>query len=134
LKNHTEPEHRMPDLEQLEAMELKRRAAEDAVKDADSYALNTRPQREKTSEAKGLDPVSNLLKTGKHASVRVDSQEGIDGVFIHSNEGGASLVLSDEMLEISLADEVAALAAEPIRIFHVQAPAPWVEQIHAGKA
>ncbi len=134
MKNPTELEHRIPDLGQLEATELKRRAAEDAVKDADSYASSTRPQPKKDSEASRLDPVSYLLKASKHTGVHVGSQDGIDGLFIRSNEGGASLVLSEEMLEISLADEVSALAAEPIRIFHVQAPAPWVEQVHAGKA
>lgn len=134
MKNYTEPKHRMSDLEQLEAMELKRRAAEDAVKDADYYALKTRPEREKTSAAKQFDPVSHLLKTGKYNSMRVGSQEGIDGVFVRPDEAGNILVLSDEMLEISLADEVSALTEEPIRIFHVQSPTPWVEQVHAGEA
>lgn len=133
LKNHTDPKCGMADLGQLEATELKRRAAEDAVKDADTYAFNTRPQRKKASVTNGLDPVSYLLTT-KHPRERVESTEGIDGLLIHANGGDASLVLSDEILEISLADEVAALASEPIRIFHVQAPAPWVEQVLVGKA
>jgi len=133
LKNHTDPKYGMADLGQLEATELKRRAAEDAVKDADTYAFNTRPQRKKPSGTNGLDPVSYLLTT-KHPRGRVGSTEGIDGLLIHTNEGGGSLVLSDEILDISLADEVAALAVEPIKIFHVQAPAPWVEQVLVGKA
>ncbi len=134
MKNHSDLESGKVNLEQLDALELKRRAAEDAVKDADSYAFSTRPKHNrKTSGAKGVDSYSYLLKA-KHASVRVGSQDGIDGVLIHSNEGKASLVLSDEILEISLPDEVAALAAEPIRIFHVQSPSPWVEQVFAGEA
>lgn len=123
----------MNDLKQLDATELKRRAAEDAVSDANSYALDTRPQRKKPSGAKGLGRASSMLRT-RDARTQLDSQEGIDGLLIHSNEGGASLVLSDEILEVSLVDEVAALMTEPIKIFHVQAPAPWVEQVLAGKA
>jgi len=131
LKNHTEPEHGRADLEQPDAAELKRRAAEDAVSDADSYALDTRPRCKMPSGAEGLDPASSLL-TNPYARGRVGSQEGIDGLLIHPSEGGTRLVLSDEILEISHADEVAALMAEPIKIFHVQAPVPWVEEIRAG--
>ena len=133
MKNLTEPKCGTRDAEQLDATELKRRAAEDAVKDADSYAISVRPQRNKESVAKGLDPVSYLLKA-KQPRVSVGSQEGIDGLLIHANDSQANLVLSDEMLEISLADDVAALDVEPIRIFHVQCPAPWVERILVGKA
>ena len=134
MKNHTEPKHGMLNLEYLEATELKRRAAEDAVKDADYYAFNTRPRQATTEGSKGLDSVSDFLKASKDASVKIDSAEGLDGLFIRSNDGGDKLVLSDEMLGISLADEVAALATEPIRIFHVKAPAPWVEEVRAGQA
>jgi hypothetical protein len=133
LKNLTEPKHGIKNPEQLDARELKRRAAEDAVRDADSYAISARPQRKKDSVVQGLDPISYLLKA-KQPRESVGSQEGIDGLLIHANDSQANLVLSDEMLEISLADEVAALEVEPIKIFHVQGPAPWVEQIFAGKA
>jgi hypothetical protein len=112
---------------------LKRRAAEDAVRDADSYAISARPQRKKDSVVQGLDPISYLLKA-KQPQVSVGSQEGIDGLLIHANDSQTHLVVSDEMLEISLADEVAALEVDLIRIFHVQSPAPWVEHIRAGKA
>ena len=133
LKNNMEFKQFAADLEQLDAMSLKRRAAEDAVKDADSYAFSTRPQHRRTVEPKDLDPVADLLGA-KHPRVRVNSQDGIDGLLIHSNEDNPRLVLSDEILEISLADEAEALEAEPIKIFHVQAPAPWIEHVHAGKA
>jgi hypothetical protein len=121
------------DLEQLDAMSLKRRAAEDAVKDADSFAFSTRPQHKKTVEPKRDDPVADLLDA-THSRIKMGSQDEIDGLLIHLNEDNPRLILSDELLEISLADEAAALEAEPIKIFHVQAPAPWVEQVHAGKA
>ena len=133
LKNLTELKCGTSDLEQLEARELKRRAAEDAVRDADSYAVSSRPQRKKDSVVQGLDPISYLLKA-KPPQASVDSQEGIDGLLIHANDGHANLVISDELLQVSLADEVAALEGEPIRIFHVQSPTPWVEHILAGKA
>jgi hypothetical protein len=133
LKNNIEFKQFTANLEQLDAMSLKRRAAEDAVKDADSYAFSTRPQRKKMEGPKGLDPVEYLLGE-KHSRVRMGSQDEIDGLLIHSNEDKARLVLSDEILEISLADEAEALEAEPIRIFHVQAPSPWVEKVYAGKA
>lgn len=133
MKNLTELKYGTRDPEQLEAMELKRRAAEDAVRDADSYAISARPQRKKDSVVQGVDSFSYLLKA-KQPRVSVGSQEGIDGLLIHANDSQTNLVLSDEMLEVSLADEVAALEDEPIKIFHVQGPAPWVEQIFAGKA
>ena len=133
MKNLTEQQYGTRDPERLDATELKRRAAEDAVKDADSYAISVRPQRKKDAVVKGDDPFSYLLKA-KVPRVAVGSQEGIDGLLIRANDSQANLVLSDEMLQISLADEVAALEVEPIRIFHVQGPAPWVEQVLAGKA
>lgn len=133
LKNLTEPKYGIRDPEQLDARELKRRATEDAVKDADSYAVSARPQRKKDSVVQGLDPISYLMKA-KQPQVTAGSQEGIDGLLIHANDSQPNLVLSDEMLEISLADEVAALEDQPIKIFHVQSPAPWVEQVFAGKA
>ncbi len=124
----------MLNLEYLEATELKKRAAEDAVRDADYYAFNTQPRQLKAEGSKGLEPVSDFLKSNKDVGLKVGSPEGLDGLFIRSNDGGDKLLLSDEMMQISLADEVAALAAEPIRIFHVKAPAPWVEEVRAGNA
>jgi hypothetical protein len=133
LKNLTDLKYGMWDPKQLDARELKRRAAEDAVRDADSYAVSARPQRKKDSVVQGLDPISYLLKA-KQPQESVASQEGIDGLLIHANDSQTNLVVSDEILQISLADEVAALEGEPIRIFHVQSPAPWVGQVVAGKA
>lgn len=133
LKNLTEPKYRTRDLEQLDARELKRRAAEDAVRDADSYAVSARPQHKKDSVVQGLEPISYLLRA-KPPQASVGSQEGIDGLLIHANDSQTNLVVSDEILQVSLADEVAALEGEPIRIFHVQSPAPWVEHVLAGKA
>ena len=133
MKNLSESKYGTRDPEQLDVRELKRRAAEDAVRDADSYAFNARPQRKKDSVVQGLDPISYLLKA-RQPQVSVGSQEGIDGLLVHANDSQANLVLSDEMLAISLADEVAALEVEPISIFHVQSPAPWVEKVFAGKA
>ncbi len=134
MKNHTEPKHGILNLEYLEATELKKRAAEDAVKDADYYAFITRPRQVRSEGSNGLNQVSDFMKSNKDSGLKVGSPEGLDGLFICSNDGGDKLLLSDEMLQISLADEVAALAAEPIRIFHVKAPAPWVAEIRAGKA
>jgi hypothetical protein len=87
LKNHTEPKHRTLNLEYLEAAELKRRAAEDAVKDADCYAFNTRPQQGMSEGSKGLEPVSDSLKSSKDSGLKVSSEEGLDGLFIRSNDG-----------------------------------------------
>lgn len=133
MKNNIDFSRFAADLEQLDAMSLKRRAAEDAVKDADSYAFSTRPQHRKKEEPKCPDPVAALLGS-KHARVKIGAQDGIDGLLIHANEDDPRLVLSDELLEVSIADEAEALEAEPLKIFHVQGPTPWVEQVHAGKA
>lgn len=133
MKNLTDPKYGIRDPEQLDARELKRRAAEDAVRDADSYAVSARLQHKKDSVSQFLDPISYLLKA-KQPQASVGSEEGIDGLLIHANDGHANLVVSDEILKVSLADEITALEVEPIRIFHVQSPAPWVEHVLAGKA
>ncbi|HEX5412896.1 MAG TPA: hypothetical protein VFZ27_13685 [Terriglobia bacterium] len=133
MKNLTEPKCTRTDLGQLDASELKRRAVEDAFRDADSYAVAARSQTSAASPVKQVNPVSYLMKA-KQSPVTVGPQEGIDGVLVHANDSQANLVLSDELLQVSLADEIAALVEEPIRIFHVRGPAPWVEQVLAGKA
>ena len=133
MKNLAESKCGTRKLEKLDATELKRRAAEDAVKDADSYATSARLQSRKTSAVKGLDQVSHLMKPVPEPTPD-ESPESIDGILVRANDCGSSLVLSDEMLQLSLADEVAALASEPIKIFHVHGPTPWVEQVIAGKA
>jgi hypothetical protein len=133
LKNNNDPNPGIASMDQPDAAELKRRAAEDAVKDADTFAMHSRPDHRTVSRARASDLISNLFKA-RQSSARLGSEEGIDGLFIHPCEGAAKLVLSDELQKISLEDEVAALATEPIRIFHVQAPAPWVEQILPGNA
>ncbi|HET9180141.1 MAG TPA: hypothetical protein VFQ24_17435 [Terriglobia bacterium] len=133
MKNLTEPKRPTTDRGQLDASELKRRAVEDAFKDADSYAVAARSHANTTFSVKRVNPVSYLMKT-KQSPVSVGSQEGIDGVLVHANDSQATLVLSDELLQVSLADEAAALVDEPIRIFRVWGPSPWVEQVLAGKA
>jgi hypothetical protein len=133
LKNNNDLEAEIASIDQPEAAELKRRATEDAFKDADSFAMHSRMERKKVPGASASDLISYLLKT-KQAPARVGPQDGIDGLFIHPSESAAKLVLSDELQKVSLEDEVAALATEPIRIFHVQAPAPWVEQVLPGNA
>jgi hypothetical protein len=133
LKNLTQPKHGNANLRQLDASELKRRAAEDAFNDADSYAVGTTSQVKTAPSIKEVNPVSFLMKA-KTSPVSLDSPEGIDGVLVRANDSQASLVLSDELLQISLADEIAALEDEPVKIFHVQGPSPWVEQVRAGKA
>jgi len=133
LKNNAESEQYKPDLERQDAKELRKRAAEDAVKDADSYVSNTRSQRDKVAGTNSFGLVLDLLSPTLEAA-RAGSPEGIDGLLIHSVDIRARLVLSDEILEISLTAEVEALRAGPIRLFHVQTPAPWVEQVYPGNA
>ncbi len=133
MKNNTKSEQYKPDLERQDATALRKRAAEDAVKDADSYVSNPRPQCPKKTEANSFGLVLDLISPTLEEA-RVGSTEGIDGLLIHSCESRARLVLSDEILEISLTAEVEALTTEPIRIFHVQTLAPWVEQVHPGNA
>lgn len=133
MKNLTDLKYGTRDPEQVDARELKRRAAEDAVRDADSYAVSARTQHRKGSVAQTLDPISYLLET-RQSQASIGSEEAIDGLLIHANDNHANLVVSDEILQVSLADEVRALEVEPIRIFHVQSPAPWVEHVLAGKA
>lgn len=133
MKNLTERKRTKTDLGQLDASELKRRAVEDALKDADSYAVAARSQAKTASSVNRVNPVLDLMKS-KQSPLSMSAQEGIDGVLVHANDCQATLVLSDELLQVSLAAEVSALVDEPITIFHVRGPAPWVEHVHTGKA
>lgn len=133
MKNNAKLERDKPVLERQDAVALRKRATEDAVKDADFYASSVRPQREKSTGFNNREALSYLLSP-KQPQVRVGAQDEIDGLLIRSCEGSTKLVLSDEISEVSLVAEAEALAAEPIRIFHVQAPAPWVQQVHPGEA
>jgi hypothetical protein len=133
LKNNPESEQYQADLERQDATALRKRAAEDAVKDADSYVSKSRPQRGKVAGPHSFGLVLDLLSPTLEGA-KVGSQDGIDGLLIHSGDIRSRLVLSDELLEISLAAEVEALMAGPIKLFHVQTLAPWVEQVYPGKA
>lgn len=133
LKNHSDRQHKKAVREPLDAKTLKRRAAEDALSDADSFAFSRRPQGRKPPGANGPDPDSSL-PTARRRRVLGALQDRVDGLLIHSNGGGNRLVLSDEMLEISLPDEAAALVSGPVTIFHVAAPAFWVQHVWAGNA
>lgn len=133
MKDPMESNHIAAELKRLDATSLKKRAAEDAVKDAESYASATRYRQSTETKAKESGPLAELLGA-KQAQVKAGSQDGIDGLVIHANEDDPRLVLTSELLEISLVEEAEALETEPMTIFHVQAPAPWVEYVRAGKA
>lgn len=133
MKNNGKFEKDKTDLKRQDAWALKKRAAEDVTQDADSYVSKTRPQSEQLMGSNPLEQLAHLL-SHTLARVRAGSQDEIDGLLIYSSEKGARLVLSDELLEISHEADAVALATEPIRIFHVQAPAPWVQRVRPGHA
>lgn len=115
-------------------MALAKRAAEDAVEDANSFAVLVRRQFEK-SMPQGKGKLSILLQSGvnEKAGAGFDDEE-IDGVLIHPIEGSTQLVLSDELQQICLETEVEAIQSEPLRLFHVQSRSPWVQCVVPGAA
>ena len=113
LKNIAEPEQYTSDQDRQDSMALKSRAADDVRRDADSFASNNRPQYDKTEGTSGLGLVVELF-CPKRKRAGAGSPDGIEGLLIHS-VGGTT---SDELLEIFLAAQVEALAAESMRIFH----------------
>ena len=133
MKNNGKFEKDKTDLERQDARALKKRAAEDVTQDADSYVSKTRPQSEQIMGSNPLEQLAHLL-SHMLAGGRAGSQDEIDGLLIYSGENGSRLVLSDELLEISREADAASLATEPIRIFHVQASAPWVQRVRPGHA
>lgn len=133
MKNKAELKRDKPVLQRQDAVALRKRATEDAVKDADTYASSSRPLLGKAKGSDNREALAYLLSP-KQPQVRVDTQDEIDGLLIRSCEGLSKLVLSDEVSEVSLVAEAKVLAAEPLRIFHVQGPAPWVQQVHPGEA
>lgn len=121
------------DRERQDKTALKNRAVEDAVEDADSYAIRVRREFENVRSPNRKDSLSTSL-TQKNAGATVDSLEGIDGVLIHSVEGTTKLVLSDELLQISSVSEAESVMVEPMNLFHVQSRAPWVQLVRPGAA
>jgi hypothetical protein len=112
LKNNAESKQHKPQLERHDAMALRERAAEDARKDADSFASKTCPQDDETGTSTGLGLITELF-CPRHKQAGEGSRDGIDGLLTHS-VGGTT---SDELLEIYLVAKMELLAAESIRIF-----------------
>lgn len=110
LKNNSESKQCEP--EQRDATALKKRAADDAVKAADSYASERCPQRNANVGSSCLGLVTELY-CPDGSSPAAGSPGGIDGRLVHS-VGGAT---RDELLEIFLAAEAEALASQSIRIY-----------------
>ncbi len=121
------------DRERQDETSLRKRAAEDAVGDADSYAIRVRCEFEKVMTPNGREPSASSLSK-ESAKAKVGLEEEIDGVLIHSVEGATRLILSDELLQISNASEVESIGVDPIRLFHVQSRSPWMQQVRAGAA
>lgn len=133
MKNYATSKESKTNREQQDETVLRRRAAEDAVQDADSYAIRVRRQFEKVTTSCNRGPsVSSLSKESAKAKAGLD--EEVDGVLIHSVEGTTRLILSDEILQISNASEVESIGIDPIRLFHVQSRAPWMQQVRPGAA
>ena len=112
LKTSAESEQYTSDQERQDSMAMKKRAADDARLDADSFASNTQPHHDKTVRTSGLGLVAELY-CPKAERAGAGSPDGIDGLLTHSVDGTAS----DDLLKIFLAAEVEALAAESMRIF-----------------
>lgn len=112
---------------------LRRRAAEDAVEDADSYAIRVRRQFERAVMPYSREPSASLL-SAECAKAQVGLEGEIDGVLIHPVEGATRLILSDELLDISGASAAELIGLAPIRLFHVQSRSPWTQQVRPGAA
>lgn len=106
---------------------------EDAVEDADSYAIRVRREFEHPRKPSRRDLLTSSLRQ-ESARTTVGSLEEIDGVLIHSVEGTTRLVLSDELLQISNTSEAESVSVEPMNLFHVQSRSPWVQRVRPGAA
>lgn len=133
MKNTAESRKFAENRERRQPKTLAKRAAEDAVEDADLFAVLVRRQFEKSMPTKSHDS-SVPLQTVRKCKVGAESDEEIDGVLIHPIEGTTRLVLSDELQEISLDAEVESIRSEPITLFHVQSRFPWVQKVLPGSA
>lgn len=133
MKNTPEPGKFTRNRERRDNTALAKRAAEDAVEDANLFAILVRRQLEKSMPARIHDS-SVHSKSGKRQKAGSELDEEIDGVLIHPIEGTTQLVLSDELQQISLESEVKSIQSEPLRLFHVQSRSPWVQQVLPGAA
>lgn len=135
LKNNAQSRKTCREGDQPDARALQKRAAEDAVEDANLFATLVRRQFEKSMPASKPEAPAHFQSKGKTAIPGGSQDEdGVDGVLIHPVEGSTQLVLSDELLQISLAAEVESIKSEPIRLFHVQSRTPWMQQVCSGSA
>jgi hypothetical protein len=112
FKHNAESEPHTSKQERQDSMALKKRAADDARKDADSFASHIRPQHDKTGRPSGLDLVAELF-CPRPERAGAGSPDGINGLLTYVVAGTAS----DDLLEIFLAAEVEALAAQSARIY-----------------
>ncbi|MEJ2007962.1 MAG: hypothetical protein P8Z30_07370 [Acidobacteriota bacterium] len=133
MKNNAISDQTKVDQKRLDETALRRRAAEDAVGDADSYAIRVRRQFQNVAMPSGRER-SDYSLSKETAGGKVGPLEEIDGVLIHAVEGTTRLILSDEILEISSTSAGESIVVEPIRLFHVQSRAPWTQQVRAGAA
>jgi len=133
LKNHFTSAKSNADRQWQDETSLRKRAAEDAVGDADSYAIRVRREFEKAMTANGQEP-SALAFSREDAKAKVGVEEEVDGVLIHSLDGKTKLILSDEILHVSKLSEVESIGVDPIRLFHVQSRFPWMQQVRPGAA
>lgn len=135
LKNNAESRKICREGDQADATALQKRAAEDAVEDANLFAILVRRQFEKSMPASKPEASAHFQCKGKTVMPGGSQDEDeVDGVLIHPVEGSTQLILSDELLQISLATEVESIKSEPIRLFHVQSRTPWMQQVCSGSA
>lgn len=134
MKNNAESIKSNGDGEQTDATALRKRAAADAVEDANSFAILVRRQFQKSLSASSPEPFAHVQSKGKPGTVVGSQDDEVDGVLIHPVEGSTQLVLSDELMQISLPAEIESIKSEPIRLFHVQSRTPWMQRVSPGNA
>lgn len=112
FKNNANAEPHTSELERQDSIALKRRAADDARKDADSFVSHGQPQEDKSAWPTGFDLVREMFcPEGKGAGA--GSPDGIGGFLTYVVAG----TTSEELLGIFLAAQAEALAAQSARIY-----------------
>jgi hypothetical protein len=133
VKGHNRTTKDTLDWEPPDASPLKERAEEDPVEGADWFATYSRRLYERVV-VRNSERIFSFVRPENDGRIREYEQKEVEALLIHSGRKRGRLVLSDSLLLKWIACGSEGIAVEPIRIFHVQSPVPWVQEVIPGSA
>jgi hypothetical protein len=133
VKGHNRTTKNRADWDPPDASTLKKRATEEAVEGADWFASYSRRLYENIV-VRNTERIFSFVRFGDDGRLREYEQKEVEALLIHSGRSAGRLVLSDILLLRCLASGAEGISVEPIRIFHVQSPVPWVQEVIPGSA